>query len=561
MRIISSIYIFLGLFISTFGLSTNNINYRIALKQRNIDYLKKQLLSISDPLSPSWGQYLEQTEIIKLVSPEDHKKTPLINWLNENNVTYMDHGDSILCNSNELDFYKMWDVKPILQMNKLRLNEKPVIPVKFINIIEFISGFYKYTITNKHNISKNNLWNNIEPDTRYLGREAIERLYNIKNNVIKKSSVASIEYQNNPGYSQIDLNIFNKMNDEKINNVTHNIGLQSYGTDVESQLDIQMEDMVAINADLWFWDDSGWLYSFASSFFMSENIPEVISMSWGWAEDRQCDIANCGNLSSQQFVDRVNNEYIKIGLRGTTITVSSGDAGAPGRTSEQCDATRPVNAVMPGSSPWVTSVSATFVNTSNTLVNWNSTLCKTKGCATGSFEAPTNFIWTGWTTGGGFSNYSSKDYAPWQSKAVNKYLKNGLLPSNFSKNGRGYPDISTIGHNCPVVDNNYLEAVDGTSCSSPLWAGIVTILNNYQKSRGRNILGFMNPLLYQMWQDDPSIFNDIIIGNNYCTEQTCCPINETGSSDFGYVATEGWDPVTGLGTPNVGKMINWLSHH
>ena len=59
--------------------------------------------------------------------------------------------------------------------------------------------------------------------------------------------------------------------------------------------------------------------------------------------------------------------------------------------------------------------------------------------------------------------------------------------------------------------------------------------------------------------DDPSIFTDYTTGNNWCTEQTCCQTNNKGGSDFGYQAEKGWDPVYGLGTPNVGKMIEWLS--
>ena len=61
-----------------------------------------------------------------------------------------------------------------------------------------------------------------------------------------------------------------------------------------------------------------------------------------------------------------------------------------------------------------------------------------------------------------------------------------------------------------------------------------------------------------MNKDDPTIFNDIIEGNNWCTEQNCCPTNNLGGSDFGYKASKGYDPVTGLGTPNVTKMKDWL---
>ena len=58
----------------------------------------------------------------------------------------------------------------------------------------------------------------------------------------------------------------------------------------------------------------------------ADNIPDVISMSWGWAEDKQCDITSCGNRTSKEYVDRVNMEYFKIGLRGVSILTASGDA-------------------------------------------------------------------------------------------------------------------------------------------------------------------------------------------------------------------------------------------
>ena len=35
----------------------------------------------------------------------------------------------------------------------------------------------------------------------------------------------------------------------------------------------------------------------------------------------------------------------------------------------------------------------------------------------------------------------------------------------------------------------------------------------------------------------------------------CC------STDYGFEAAPGYDPVSGLGTPNVGQMLNWLSKH
>ena len=94
--------------------------------------------------------------------------------------------------------------------------------------------------------------------------------------------------------------------------------------------------------------------------------------------------------------------------------------------------------------------------------------------------------------------------------------------------------------------------VDGTSCSSPIFASVVALLNDYQTAQGKPKLGFANPVLYKMWSDNKNIFHDISEGNNWCTEIQCC------DSDFGYESAKGWDPVTGLGTPNVGLMTDWL---
>ena len=49
-------------------------------------------------------------------------------------------------------------------------------------------------------------------------------------------------------------------------------------------------------------------------------------MSWGWAESDQCSITDCQNITSADYVNRVNQEYMKFALREETITVSSGDS-------------------------------------------------------------------------------------------------------------------------------------------------------------------------------------------------------------------------------------------
>ena len=168
MRILLNIFLFFGILMSTFGCQLNNVNYRIALKQRNINFLKNKLLSVSNPLSPLWGQYLDRDEILAVVSPEPEQKKPLFDWLTQYNVSYQDHGDSIICNSNTHVFNQMWNVKPVVKQNRLALNKAPLIPEELENLIEFISGFYNSFITNKNQKPLNNLWNTYQPDEKYL---------------------------------------------------------------------------------------------------------------------------------------------------------------------------------------------------------------------------------------------------------------------------------------------------------------------------------------------------------------------------------------------------------
>jgi subtilase family serine protease len=84
--------------------------------------------------------------------------------------------------------------------------------------------------------------------------------------------------------------------------------------------------------------------------------------------------------------------------------------------------------------------------------------------------------------------------------------------------------------------------VGGTSAGSPQWAGLIALTDQIA---GRDV-GFINPALYQIASDPSKYandFNDVTVG---CNQTTSIP---------GYCASQGWDAVTGLGTPNVANLI------
>jgi len=164
------------------------------------------------------------------------------------------------------------------------------------------------------------------------------------------------------------------------------------------------------------------------------------------------------------------------------------------------------------------------------------------------------------TGGGGFSSVAPRP--TWQDNLVGSYLENNELPPStwFNSANRGYPDISLNGHNFPVLVNGRIGNYDGTSASSPSLAGLFTLMNEVLMSNGKRPLGLLAPLLYQMAVEEPTAFNKIspitvdnrtVGGDNACTSMYCC--------QYGYKVSESaWDPVTGLGTPNMLVIENYI---
>jgi tripeptidyl-peptidase-1 len=390
----------------------------------------------------------------------------------------------------------------------------------------------------------------------YMTREVLLKYYNIPNNLVSKNvSVGAMEFEGNDGFNQHDMLEAQNASLVPENPVSpdHLLGANLSPPDTESELDMAVVWMAAANSNLWYVDYPGWIFGWANYMMNRDDIPQVVSLSWGWDEDDQCSITLCPkNVTSKQYVEYTNYALMKLTARGMTIVVASGDAGSPGRTNELCDPYRKnINPIFPGGSPWVLSVGGSYLQN----VEWKTPMCTNHlSCPSMFVESITSFNETGWTSGSGFTEY---DKTPvWQQKVVTKYLNSGVpLPESkyFNRNGRGYPDMTAFGHKCAMHDF-YMgwTGVDGTSCSAPIVAGILTFINQYQLDKGRPLLGFVNPLLYKLYDQNPTTFNNIWQGNSGCTEQKCCH----PSNNYGFVPKKGmWDVVKGLGSPNVGNIL------
>jgi subtilase family serine protease len=150
----------------------------------------------------------------------------------------------------------------------------------------------------------------------------------------------------------------------------------------------------------------------------------------------------------------------------------------------------------------------------------------------------------GWIdSGGGFSHVFAKP------------SYQDTLPTGSTSIGstRGVPDVAfqASSRTGPLVYDTGAGAggwfiVGGTSCSSPQFAGLVAIAGQI----AGHGLGQINPTLYALADSAnySSDFYDVTTGNN-----------QANPAVRGYPATSGWDPVTGLGTPNAAKLVPALA--
>lgn len=281
----------------------------------------------------------------------------------------------------------------------------------------------------------------------------------------------------------------------------------------------------------------------------------VISISYGGGE---------ADLPAYYW-KRQCTEILKLGLQGVTVVISSGDDGVAsgaydGGNYDGCGGEGQI--FYPSSEatcPYVLAVGGTEFDLAEPLTpppGSNSTGNYTSPTGTSSSHVPklTERATSRFGSGGGFSNYFPQP--SYQAFAVAEYFSQVQLDftgyydmgnASFSGagdgvyhiGGRGFPDVSAIGDHYVTVLNGAWATIGGTSLAAPVWASVLTLLNEERLAQGKSTVGFVNPVLYQ----HPEVFNDITSGSN------------PGCGTEGFPAAEGWDPVTGLGSPNYPKLL------
>ena len=537
------------------------VKFSLILENENLELLKDKFNNISNPYNSMYGKYMTFDEINNIINPKHNYYENIQKENKNNNFDCIFFGDSFNCIGDVYNIEKVFDVELYEYTNKnknvkiYKSKNDYIIPKEYLEV-KFIDGLSNNLIPLSR---KKNIFQNTVVDDRYYAREVVNRKYNISYNVKNNVSVVAWEFMEG-GFVQNNMDESQFYNNIKPRNVTTINGINA-PDDVETDLDLEML-LNYENVNVYYGETNGWLiegYYDMLKLALKKQLPDIISISYGWSEYDQCSVTTCNNQTSQQYVEQSNINFLKLGLLGYTLVVSSGDAGSKGRTDEYC-ATKQLNPDFPGSSPYVVSVGATFTFNSNETYNWTSPLCLKNGCVTGLETAPISWDLVGWTTGGHFSGFSNA--SSWEVDFVDEYLNSGVyLPNaSWNKYGHGVPTVAMNGHACPVYgayNQQGFNEVDGTSCSAPLFAGFLSLINDYQLQKGRTKIGPVQQLLYLLSNMDLSPFMNSGSGYTYCTEYTCC------GKDGGYQTPPSqtkWNPVYGLGEPNFGLMTQALDN-
>ena len=529
----------------------------IALAQSNLESGAQYLNDISNPNSPNFGKHWTSQQVKDAFAPSDETTSAVQAWLadagiNEDKVTLSHSGGFLKFDATVKEAEGLLQTNYHVYQNKksgqehvgcddFKLPSNLREHVDFIRpTINFPHGYTKHSPVKSSGVklkSRKVLKNRaIDPScVKNVTPDCIKSLYNIPSNTTAQegNNLGIVEFGET--YDQPDLDQFYSTFSPNIpagTNVTFDgidgavapVSQGDQGTETMLDLDIafpivypqgitlfQTRGNTGADGDLLLdsIDASYCQPSKADNCTTHYNSTNVISISYGSQEDGSTD------------EDRECQEFMKLGLQGISVLVSSGDGGVGGPRGTCPGGNGKFFVDFWASCPFVTAVGATQLASDGTEV---------------AAQDPS----VDFSSGGGFSSVFPRP--SYQDTAVSGYVSKNLASNStsnqFNVSGRAYPDVSALGNNIDIVVSGKTELEGGTSASSPLIASMITLINGERIASGKGPIGFLNPTLYQ----NPSAFNDITSGSN------------PGCGTNGFNTAQGWDPVTGLGSPDYQKL-------
>ncbi|TVY18022.1 Tripeptidyl-peptidase sed2 [Lachnellula arida] len=550
---------------------TEILKLRLSLKQQNVESLYDKLMEVSTPDHKQYGMHYEGHELRSLLEPTKETSSAAIAWLQENNITSItDDSDYVLFQTNvktantlldtEFGWYRSEESQEILRTLKYSVPESVRYHINFVQPTTRFGSLkplssYAQLFDAGHASNGVSKWFGSAPQVNTtcnltITPECLLDLYNVhykadpnNGNTVGYASfleeyaryadLAEFEkvyapYAVGTNFTVIQYNGGGNNQTSLDDSGEANLDNQyilgtSYPTPV-TEFSVGGRGLLIVDGDSPTEADNTnepYLdFLLAITKLDNKDIPNSISLSYG-ENEQEIPIA---------YATQVCQLFAQLGARGKSILFSSGDSG----TGDFCLSNDGKNTTkfqpqFPASCPYVTSVGGTRYIEPEVAIFFSS---------------------------GGFSNIWPRP--AYQDLAVSGYLaKIGDQNAGyFNTSGRGFPDVAAQSQNFRVIDQGIDQGYRGTSCAAPTFNGIIALLNSARVSANLPTLGFLNPWLYAVGD---FALNDVTLGaSTGCNGFGRFNIGANGSPVIpgaAWNATEGWDAVTGLGTPDFGKLL------
>ena len=534
----------------TGGVATaaNDNTYQVVFHLKRMvseETIENTFNAISTPGNARYRQFLTYPQLHNLVRAPKPIADRATKYLEEEfgctKVDALKLGDALVCTLEESKAKSFKTAKGVEDAFAIKSQEQPGIfriditdrlPLQIKKLIRYAHAYRHADKAFKPKTTKERMMEeNKKKNVGFAGMTQTPNTINKRYSVPSSDSFPPLSKTTSVGVAEFEHSFFKE---QSMNTFAVRYGLSKYNINVmgqndpsgggagstEGTLDLQYIGSV-FNATLPIWwlegstdnnqpgqiDFSVWM----DKVLAQKDVPAVVSISWG--------LGDYNFKYDMSILTADDDSFKKAGMVGVTLLAASGDSGVGVRRKVfDCDTFSPS---YPSSSAYLTSVGATYadsMSTNEASVKWS---------------------------GGGFGDSAVSSTPAWQKDAVNHYLStNTKLPksSYYDRNGRGYPDVSALGTNFMIytASTGSWEQVSGTSAASPTFAGVLSLIVAERAAAGKSPLGFINPTIYKLGK----VGYDVVEGQNQDTN--CIP----GVPIEGFAAQEGWDPVSGLGTPD-----------
>ncbi|KAF9439127.1 hypothetical protein BGZ76_011365 [Entomortierella beljakovae] len=519
------------------------IDLQIGLQLQNLKSFRQRVIEISTPGHVSYGLHMSNDDINTMLNPKDDSVRLTLDWLESFGIHGIHDNQWVKASVTVAKAQELLQTKYAIYINSLNgqmlvralSHRLPNVLNGHVDLVQPTTVFtnmspHTSTINKWSVVDTSNPDNNVKNCTKYASLGCVRELYNMLDyKPTNKSKIGIAGFLKEFG-NRADLQtFFKKYRPEFLKTsyttVSLNGGLDDQSNPgSEANLDIQyIAGLTFPNSSIYYSVGGSPPFTADSATPTNTNepylefiqhllsldkkdLPDTISISYGDSEQ----------TVPQDYAEKVCDLFAQLGARRVSILVSSGDFGVGGgdcKTNDGFDEDL-FQPTFPASCPFVTAVGGTTGN---------------------SPEAAVYF------SGGGFSRYFLQP--AYQSTHVEGFL-DGLgekYEGLYDPQGRGYPDVAALGDNCRIVLAGEEISIGGTSCSAPIFASVIALINDKRISEEKSPLGFLNPWLYSSGKAG---LKDIVTGNN------------PGCKTQGFSSTAGWDPVTGLGSPDLKKLMD-----